>query len=112
LSGVDAGRCLLLDGEAIDAGRGDRGMRGRFARDHCGVCKGTKEHEGGVHVGPGSMSEAARIADQLRRAFDGEAWHGDSLFEILEGVTAERAAARPIADAHSIWDCAAYRGLG
>jgi len=50
------------------------------------------------------MSEAARIADQLRRAFDGEAWHGDSLFEILKGVTAERAAARPIAGAHTIWE--------
>ncbi len=50
------------------------------------------------------MSEAARIADQLRRAFDGEAWHGDSLFEILEGVTAARAAARPIKGAHTIWE--------
>ena len=29
---------------------------------------------------------------------------GDSLFEILEGVTAERAAARPVANAHSIWE--------
>jgi uncharacterized damage-inducible protein DinB len=50
------------------------------------------------------MSEAAHIADQLRRAFDGEAWHGDSLFEILEGVTAARAAARPIKGAHTIWE--------
>ena len=50
------------------------------------------------------QSEATRIADQLRRAFDGEAWHGDSLFEILEGVTAERASARPIKGAHSIWE--------
>jgi len=50
------------------------------------------------------MSESARIADQLRRAFDGDAWHGDSLFEILEGVTAAQAAARPIAHAHSIWE--------
>jgi uncharacterized damage-inducible protein DinB len=50
------------------------------------------------------MSEAARIADQLRRAFDGEAWHGDSLFEILEGVSAKQAAARPIGNAHSIWE--------
>ena len=49
-------------------------------------------------------SEASRIADQLRRAFDGDAWHGDSLFEILEGVTAAQAAARPIAGAHSIWE--------
>jgi uncharacterized damage-inducible protein DinB len=50
------------------------------------------------------MSEAARIADQLRRAFGGEAWHGDSVFEILKGVTAAQAAARPIARAHTIWE--------
>jgi uncharacterized damage-inducible protein DinB len=50
------------------------------------------------------MSETARIADQLRRAFDGEAWHGDSLFEILNGVTAAQAAARPLKNAHSIWE--------
>ena len=50
------------------------------------------------------MSETTRIADQLSRAFDGEAWHGDSLVEILQGVTAARAAARPIAGAHTIWE--------
>src|SRR5580700_9683698 len=50
------------------------------------------------------MSEAACIADQLRRAFDGEAWHGDSLFQILDGVTAAQAAARPITPAHTIWE--------
>ena len=50
------------------------------------------------------MSETARIADQLRRAFDGDAWHGDALLEILNGVTAPQAAARPIRDAHSIWE--------
>jgi uncharacterized damage-inducible protein DinB len=49
-------------------------------------------------------SGAAGIADQLRRAFDGEAWHGDSLFEILSGVTAARAASRPIERAHTIWE--------
>jgi uncharacterized damage-inducible protein DinB len=54
------------------------------------------------------MSESARIADQLRRAFEGEAWHGDSLFEILKGVTAAQAAARPIAGAHSIWELALH----
>ncbi|MFY9560419.1 MAG: DinB family protein [Terriglobales bacterium] len=50
------------------------------------------------------MSETTRIADQLRRAFRGEAWHGDSLFEILEGVTAAQAAAHPVKHAHSIWE--------
>jgi uncharacterized damage-inducible protein DinB len=50
------------------------------------------------------MTEASRIADQLRRAFEGDAWHGDSLFEILKGVAAKQAAARPIPNAHSIWE--------
>jgi len=50
------------------------------------------------------MSETARIADQLRRAFQGNAWHGDSLLEILEGVTAAQAAARPVKHAHTIWE--------
>ena len=50
------------------------------------------------------MSETARIAEQIRRAFDGEAWHGDSVLEILEGVDATTAAAKPIANAHSIWE--------
>jgi uncharacterized damage-inducible protein DinB len=51
-----------------------------------------------------SKSESTRIADQLRRAFEGEAWHGPSVLEILEGVDAETAAARPMADAHTIWE--------
>ncbi|MBZ5548012.1 MAG: DinB family protein [Acidobacteriia bacterium] len=50
------------------------------------------------------MTETARIADQLRRAFSGDAWHGDSLLEILDGVTAAQAAARPIPHAHTIWE--------
>lgn len=50
------------------------------------------------------MPEVVRIADQLRRAFEGDAWHGDSVFQILEGVTAAQAAARPIKSGHSIWE--------
>jgi uncharacterized damage-inducible protein DinB len=50
------------------------------------------------------MSETTRIADQLRRAFSGDAWHGDSLLEILDGVTAAQAAAPPIPHAHTIWE--------
>ncbi|MFZ0480777.1 MAG: DinB family protein [Terriglobales bacterium] len=50
------------------------------------------------------MAEASRIADELRRAFEGEAWHGDSLFEILREVTAAQASAHPLPNAHSIWE--------
>jgi uncharacterized damage-inducible protein DinB len=48
------------------------------------------------------MSDIARIVDELERIYDGDAWHGPSLRETLKGVTAAQAAARPIADAHSI----------
>jgi len=50
------------------------------------------------------MNEAARIADQHRRAFDGSAWHGPAVFEVLAGVSATRAAAKPIKGAHSVWE--------
>jgi uncharacterized damage-inducible protein DinB len=50
------------------------------------------------------MSETARLADQLRRAFEGPAWHGDPLLEILAGVEARTAAARPIQNGHGIWE--------
>ena len=49
-------------------------------------------------------SEGARIADQLRRAFEGSAWHGPALMELLKGVDAATAAARPLRDVHSIWE--------
>jgi uncharacterized damage-inducible protein DinB len=54
------------------------------------------------------MSEAAQIANQLHRAFNGDAWHGDSLFEILDGVTAAEAAERRIPRAHTIWELALH----
>jgi uncharacterized damage-inducible protein DinB len=50
------------------------------------------------------MSESARLADQIRRAFEGEAWHGDSVLELLADVDAKTAAAHPIKSAHSIWE--------
>jgi uncharacterized damage-inducible protein DinB len=44
------------------------------------------------------------LADQIRRAFWGASWHGPSVREVLAGVSAEDAAAQPIAGAHSIWE--------
>jgi uncharacterized damage-inducible protein DinB len=48
--------------------------------------------------------EIARIDDELSRAYDGEPWHGPSLREVLRGVSAETAAARPVPGGHSIWE--------
>ena len=50
------------------------------------------------------MSEAAYIADELREIHEGNAWHGPSLREALDRLTAEQAAARPLQSAHSIWE--------
>lgn len=49
-------------------------------------------------------SEAVRIADQLRRAFYGSAWHGPAVLELVKDVDAKTAAAKPVEDAHSIWE--------
>ena len=49
-------------------------------------------------------SESLRIADQLRRAFTGDPWHGSPLLELLAGITAEQARARPLRSVHSIWE--------
>lgn len=50
------------------------------------------------------MTETHRINSQLKRAFQGQAWHGPSLRELLDGVKAEQAAAKPVPNAHSIWE--------
>ena len=49
-------------------------------------------------------AEIQRIAEQLRRAVDGEAWHGPAVMHILAGVDARTAAAHPLADGHSLWE--------
>jgi uncharacterized damage-inducible protein DinB len=50
------------------------------------------------------MSESARLADQMRRAFEGNAWHGDAVLKLLADVDAKTAAARPVTNAHTIWE--------
>lgn len=50
------------------------------------------------------MTEITRLLDQHRRAFAGDAWHGPAVHEVLAGVDARRAAAKPIPGAHSIWE--------
>ena len=49
-------------------------------------------------------STIERLRDQLRLSFEGDAWHGPSVEEALRGVTPAIAAARPIADVHTIWE--------
>jgi uncharacterized damage-inducible protein DinB len=50
------------------------------------------------------MREADRIVEQMRLAFEGGAWHGPAVLEVLRDVDAFKASAHPISDAHSIWE--------
>ena len=54
------------------------------------------------------MSDAERLLGELRRAYRGGAFHGPAVFEILDGVDAAAAAAKPVPGAHSIWELALH----
>jgi uncharacterized damage-inducible protein DinB len=57
-----------------------------------------------VPKGVSRVNEIGRIVDQLGRAFEGNAWSGPSVLEILAGVAPEQAASKPVPEAHSIWE--------
>jgi uncharacterized damage-inducible protein DinB len=50
------------------------------------------------------MSRATRLADHIERTVTGPMWHGPALLEVLKGVTCDQALARPLPDAHTIWE--------
>ena len=56
-------------------------------------------------------TECDRVADQLFRIVEGDAWHGPPVRALLADVTPEVAAARPIAGAHSIWELVLHMTL-
>ena len=50
------------------------------------------------------MTQSEFIADEIDRALRGQAWHGPSLGELLDGMTVEDAIQRPIPAGHNIWE--------
>ena len=50
------------------------------------------------------MSRATRLARHIERTMAGPMWHGPALAQVLEGVTHEQAAEKPIANAHRVWE--------
>jgi uncharacterized damage-inducible protein DinB len=50
------------------------------------------------------MSETARLVDELQREHAGDPWHGSSVSQILNGVTAPQAAAHGVPHVHTIWE--------
>ena len=48
------------------------------------------------------MSRVQRLLAEIRDAYDGRPWYGDSLRKTLDAVDERRANAKPLANAHSI----------
>ena len=54
------------------------------------------------------MNESKRIADQLRRSQQGNAWHGPAVGELLKDVDSALAQRRLAPGAHNIWELALH----
>lgn len=50
------------------------------------------------------MTEVERLIDQLQRAVDGDAWHGDPVVSVIARASFARANAKPPNASHSIRD--------
>jgi uncharacterized damage-inducible protein DinB len=51
-----------------------------------------------------SNVEVSRIRGELRRAMEGEAWHGPALREVIGDLTPAEAVRRPLAGIHNPWE--------
>ena len=50
------------------------------------------------------MTESARLSRQYELVMHGDAWHGDAIWKILDGISAECAANRAFPETHTIWE--------
>ena len=50
------------------------------------------------------MNQVDRILQQYDLVMHGNAWHGDPIWQILEGISSQSAAHRAIPGRHSIWE--------
>ncbi len=64
----------------------------------------TVEHYEVAAAAEHPSTEVASLADEIHRIGEGDPWHGPSLAELLDGVSAEQAAAHPLKAGHSIWE--------
>jgi len=54
------------------------------------------------------MSAIDRILVRYDEVLRGSAWHGDPMWQVLSGISAETAAARPLPGVHTIWEIAMH----
>ena len=55
-----------------------------------------------------ASTDIERIADQLERAFEGNAWHGPPVMEVLRGIGANEASARLFPGTHTVREIVAH----
>lgn len=55
-------------------------------------------------MGASTTSEVSRLIDQLERAIDGDAWHGDPVMSVIARASFAQANATPARASHSIRD--------
>jgi hypothetical protein len=89
-----------IDSPAYDIGMTEREVRARWER-----------HYDALRSGPPASLREALIA-QMALSAEGPAWHGPSIREALDGVTAPEALRHPIAGAHSIWELVLHMSAG
>ena len=95
--------------EAIRRFAGDEPERARYYPEDERFLKTLDPHvehfdvvaEGGPHA---SGAQGAELARELETLAEGDNWHGPTLHELLDAVSVEGAAARPVPGAHTIWE--------
>jgi uncharacterized damage-inducible protein DinB len=50
------------------------------------------------------VNEPERLGRELDATMSGDPWYGTAVLRILDGIDADKAAAHPIENAHSIWE--------
>ena len=50
------------------------------------------------------MPGVEQLLNHYDGVLNGDAWHGDSVWKTLEGISAQTAAARPLPGCHNIWE--------
>ena len=50
------------------------------------------------------MAAVQRILNHYDGVLNGNAWHGDAAWPVLDSISVQEAAARPIPGAHTIWE--------
>ncbi|MGD8898343.1 MAG: DinB family protein [Acidobacteriota bacterium] len=95
--------------DAIRGFAGDDPERARYYPDDerflLALTPGVEHYEVVIRTGGSHWAgEGQALASELRAIWHGDAWHGPALGELLDDVSSDDAAARPLRGGHSLWE--------